>query len=132
MADTSAFWNDLAKDLQDPEFLREYVSESVRMATIDHVVNGLSTALSATGMTKADLARAINTEPATIRRLFSSSSRNPTLGTLAEVAAALGMKVTLEPLKRDERKMLTDPLLKGSSADAKALVEHLGSMNSAA
>lgn len=132
MTDTSAFWDDLAKDLEDPEFLREYVSESIRIATIDRVVNDLSAALTVTGMSKADLARAINTEPATIRRLFSSSSRNPTLGTLAEVAAALGMKVTLEPLKRDERRMVTEPLLKGSSADAKALVEHLGSMNTAA
>ena len=27
----SLFWEDLAADLQDPEFLREYVRESVRL-----------------------------------------------------------------------------------------------------
>ena len=31
----SAFWDDLAKDLEDPDFLRDYVVESMRIATID-------------------------------------------------------------------------------------------------
>lgn len=132
MVDTTAFWKDLAKDLDDPEFLREYVSDSMRVATIDRIVNELADALSSTGMTKTALARAINTEPATIRRLFSATSRNPTLGTLASIAAALGMKVTLTPLAKDEREMVTEPLLHGSTADPKALVKHLKSLNKAA
>ncbi len=37
----SVFWDDLAADLEDPEYLREYVSQSVRIATIDRVVNAL-------------------------------------------------------------------------------------------
>lgn len=37
----SAFWDDLARDLEDPEFLREYVVESMRIATIDQVVNAI-------------------------------------------------------------------------------------------
>ncbi len=41
MTDTSAFWDDLARDLEDPNFLREYVIESMRIATIDAVVNAL-------------------------------------------------------------------------------------------
>jgi DNA replicative helicase MCM subunit Mcm2 (Cdc46/Mcm family) len=28
----TAFWDDLAKDLEDPEFLREYVAESIRIS----------------------------------------------------------------------------------------------------
>ena len=91
MDTNTAFWDDLAHDLQDPEFLREYVVESMRIATIDLVVNALDDARESAGLSKADLARAINTEPATIRRLFASGLVNPTLGTLAEVAAALGL-----------------------------------------
>jgi hypothetical protein len=34
-----------------------------------------------------------------VRRLFSAGHVHPTLGTLAEVAAALGMRVVLEPLE---------------------------------
>lgn len=120
-----AFWRDLARDLDDPEFLREYVVESIRIATIDSIVNALDDARAAAGMSKAELARAISSEPAVVRRLFSASGVNPTLGTLAEVAAALGMRVTLEPLAASERKAVTEPLLEGRTADARGLARHL-------
>ena len=117
----SVFWDDLASDLQDPEFLREYVAESIRIATIDRIVNELDAARTAAGLTKADLARAISSEPATVRRLLSSSHVNPTLGTLAEVAAALGMRVVLEPLGASDREQITRTLLEGSTHDPQAL-----------
>lgn len=123
-----AFWEDLARDLQDPAFLRDYVVESVRIATIDSVVNALDDAREAAGLSKAELARAISAEPAVIRRLFSATGVNPTLGTLAEVAAALGMRVTLEPLPAPERKSLTEPLLEGHAADTRQLAKHLSKL----
>jgi len=121
----SAFWDDLAKDLEDPESLREYVVESVRIATVDRIVNALDKAREVAGLSKADLARAISAEPAVVRRLFSSGRVNPTLGTLAEIAAALGMRVTLEPLDASERSAVTTPLLEGRSVDTDALLAHL-------
>lgn len=121
----SAFWDDLATDLQDPEFLRDYVVESMRIATIDRLVNELDEAREAAGLSKAELARAIGAEPASIRRLFASGHSNPTLGTLAEVASALGMQITLTPLPAAERRKVTQPLLQGRVADPKALAEHL-------
>jgi transcriptional regulator with XRE-family HTH domain len=124
----SVFWDDLADDLQDPGFLREYVAESVRIATIDRIVNELDAAREAAGLTKAALARAISSEPATIRRLFSSGHVNPTLGTLAEVAAALGMRVVLEPLGADDQQQITRPLLEGSTADPRALAVRAGEL----
>jgi transcriptional regulator with XRE-family HTH domain len=124
----SVFWDDLANDLQDPGFLRDYVAESVRIATIDRIVNELDAARQAAGLTKAGLARAISSEPATIRRLFSSGHVNPTLGTLAEVAAALGMRVVLEPLGADDQQQITRPLLEGSTADPRALAARTGEL----
>jgi DNA-binding phage protein len=127
-ASKGAFWDDLARDLEDPEFLREYVVESVRISTIDKVVNALNDAREAAGLSKAALARAISAEPAAMRRLFSAGQVNPTLGTLAEVAAALGMRVTVEPLPVAERRQVTAPLLEGRSADTHTLAEHLADM----
>lgn len=121
----TAFWDDLVKDLEDPEFLREYVVESIRIATIDSIVNGLDEARVAAGLSKASLARAICADPATMRRLFSGSASNPTLGTLAEVAAALGMRVKLEPLPKSERSAVTQPLLEGRSANTAELATYL-------
>jgi transcriptional regulator with XRE-family HTH domain len=126
----SAFWDDLAADLQDPEFLRDYVVESMRIATIDRLVNELDEAREAAGLTKAELARAIGAEPASIRRLFASGHSNPTLGTLAEVASALGMQITLTTLPAAERRKVTQPLLQGRVADPKALAEHLVAVRS--
>jgi transcriptional regulator with XRE-family HTH domain len=119
------FWRDLARDLEDPEFLREYVVDSMRIATIDAIVNELDDAREAAGLSKAELARAIGQNPAAIRRLFTSSNASPTLGTLVEVAAALGMRVTLEPLDEVERKEITVSLLEGRAADPMKLAEHL-------
>ncbi len=120
----SAFWDDLTEDLKDPQFLRDYVAESIRIATIDRIVNELDAAREAAGLSKAELARAINSEPATVRRLFSSSHVNPTLGTLAEVAAALGMQVVLQPLPANERRQITEPLLEGATSDPLAIARH--------
>lgn len=123
-----AFWQDLAEDLEDPAFLREYVVESMRIATIDRIVNDLDQAREAARLSKAALARAISAEPAVVRRLFSAGHVNPTLGTLAEVATALGLRITLEPLPESECKSVTTPLLEGRTADAQGLVEHLDNL----
>lgn len=127
-ATPSQFWDDLAKDLKDPEFLREYVRESVRIATIDDLVNELDEAREAAGLTKAELARAISAEPAVVRRLFSAGHVNPTVGTLTAVAAALGMRLTLEPLPEPEREQITRPLMEGRTADPVALAKHASEM----
>ena len=127
-AGRSVFWDDLAQDLKDPQFLREYVAQSIRIATIDQIVNELDGAREAAGLSTAGLARAINSEPATVRRLFPAGHVNPTLGTLAEVAAALGMRVVLEPLDADDRKQITGPLLEGSTDDPRILARRLEAM----
>jgi len=110
------FWDDLARDLEDPEFLREYITESVRIATTDAIINALDEARVSAGLSKAELARAIGAEPATVRRLFSSGSANPTLGTLAEVAAALGLRISIEPMPAGEREAVTEPLRAGRAS----------------
>lgn len=130
MTKGDAFWDDLARDLEDPEFLREYIAESMRIATIDSIMSALDKAREAAELSKAELARAIQVEPATIRRLFASNKSNPTLGTLAEVAAALGVRITLEPLPQAERRQITGPLLRGRAADTRKLATYLSGLRS--
>ncbi|WP_280253063.1 XRE family transcriptional regulator [Nocardia abscessus] len=98
MSGESVFWDDLADDLQDPEFLREFVLESIRVKTVDAIVNALDHARAAASLSKAELARAAAMEPAAARRLLGAGSVNPTLRTVSELAAALGLRLTLEPL----------------------------------
>ena len=123
-----AFWDDLASDLEDPAFLRAYLAESMRIATVDAVINAIDGAREVAGLSKAELARAIRKDSATIRRLLSSANPNPTLGTLAEVAAALGLRITVEPLSQEEREQVTRPLLDGHSADRERLARYLADL----
>lgn len=114
---TRAFWDDLVQNLEDPEFLREYIVESVRVESIDRVMNTIEDSRAMLGLSKSDLARAINANPATIRRLLSSKNSNPTLGTLTEVAAVLGYSITLTPLSRTEQQSISEPLRSGTTDD---------------
>ncbi|MFC7545590.1 helix-turn-helix domain-containing protein [Plantactinospora sp. GCM10030261] len=110
---SSGFQDDLNDDLTDPDFLRSFVTESVRIATVDAIINALDDARTASGLSKADVARAIGAEPATVRRLFSAGNVNPTLGTLAAVAAALGLHISVRPMSAAEREAITEPLRTG-------------------
>ncbi|MEP7764540.1 helix-turn-helix transcriptional regulator [Sanguibacter sp. 25GB23B1] len=112
----SAFWDDHQRDMESPEYAREFAAESIRTRTIDEVMNTLDHALEESGLSKAALARAIGSDPAVVRRIFNAESVNPTLGTLSEIAAALGLKITLEPMGRSERDAITKPMVAAAKA----------------
>lgn len=107
---TEQFWSDLESDLEDPEYARAYAAESARIATIDAIVNALNDAAATQGLSKAGLARATGMSAAAVRRLLSAPSVNPTIGTVAELAGALGLRLTLEPLTAAERASITEPM----------------------
>jgi DNA-binding phage protein len=112
----SGTFNALPGDrLEDPEFARHYAVESARIAAIDAVVNQLDHAREASNLTKAQLARAIGSDPSGVRRLLSAHTVNPTLATVAELAAALGLKITLTPMSAEERERITEPMLATTS-----------------
>lgn len=109
------FQQDLERDLDNPEFRAPFVRESVKIATIDRIINALDDARIAQGLSKAELARAIGSHPSSIRRLFSAQG-NPTLATLSDLAAVLGMRVTLAPLPNSEAKALAVAIVKHKKA----------------
>lgn len=119
----SVFWDDLAKDLEDPEYLRLFLLESIRLSTLDTIINQLDEARLESGLTKAELARQLGSEASNVRRFFSKGPVNPTLGTLAEVAAALGMRITLVPMETEERKQVSKALYRKTSPVRKLSVK---------
>ena len=88
----------LAAQSRDPEFAEAYAAESARIAAIDSVINRLNEERELQHLSKAELARRASITPSAVRRLLTSDAQNPTLGTVSEVAAALGFRITLEPL----------------------------------
>jgi transcriptional regulator with XRE-family HTH domain len=113
----SVFWDDLEKQLADPESRRLFVIEQNRIQTADRVMNAVIDALEKSGLTRADVARAIGAHSSAVRRLLNQGSGpvNPTLQTLSDVAAVLGYQVELVPMKAQARREVTDQLVRPSN-----------------
>ncbi|HXR23291.1 MAG TPA: helix-turn-helix transcriptional regulator [Acidimicrobiales bacterium] len=118
----SVFWDDVELQLEDPEFRRHFVLEQNRIETVDRVMNLLMDALEKSGTSRADVARAVGAHASAIRRLLNRgvTAPNPTLETLADVAAVLGFQVELVPMDRQTRRKVTDQLTRNSSGQTSA------------
>ena len=86
-----------ARKLADPAVQERYERTRRTVAAIRETLMRVDHERAQAGLTKADLARRVGTNPATMRRLLSSGQRNPTLKTVLEVCDVLGMKVTVAP-----------------------------------
>ena len=93
--DTTYHDRRLARRLkEDPEFRDEFERQRREIAQIDSVVRQLDELRERAGMSKAELARAIDKAPSSIRRFFTADV-NPELKTVAAVADVLGAEVKI-------------------------------------
>jgi len=74
----------------------EYERHQRAIAAIDEIVNRPDALRVARALSKAELARAIDKNPASLRRLFTAKG-NPELGTVVAMADALGTDVVVVP-----------------------------------
>ncbi len=75
----------------------DYVSTVLEIEMVDTLVRTLDARRIELGISKAELSRRIAREPSTVRRLFTAGGANPEIAFLAEIAEAVGMRITLEP-----------------------------------
>jgi DNA-binding phage protein len=95
--DTTYHDRRLARRLEeDPEFKAEFERQRREITAIDAIVNELDALREEQRMSKADLARAIDKNPAAVRRLLTASG-NPELRTVVAMADALGAELKLIP-----------------------------------
>jgi ribosome-binding protein aMBF1 (putative translation factor) len=81
--------------MKSPSFAMSYATARAEVDVIDGLVRALDAAREKSGLSKADLAAAIDARPEVVRRLFTQENPNPTLSTLIRLAAALGYRVEL-------------------------------------
>lgn len=92
----------LARRLADKEFRKQFEQARSEVKQIDEIMRALDGLRVESGMSKAELARRVGKNPASIRRLFTAES-NPELGTIAAIANALDAQIRVEPAKRKRR-----------------------------
>jgi ribosome-binding protein aMBF1 (putative translation factor) len=83
--------------MEDPEFRVAYQRATREIEQTDQVIRELDTLRVDLGMSKAELARRINRNASSIRRLFTASSSRPELPLIAAIADALGAEVRVVP-----------------------------------
>jgi ribosome-binding protein aMBF1 (putative translation factor) len=91
--DTGLHERRLAKRMEDQEFRAAYEHSSREIEKTDQVIRALDELRADLGMSKAELARRINRNASSIRRLFTASSARPELPLVVAIADALGAEV---------------------------------------
>lgn len=97
MLDTTIHERRHAERLKDPEYRDAYKRRSREIAQTDKVLRTLDALRADLGMSKAELARRIDRNDASIRRLFTSHRTRPALPLIAAIADALGAELKVVP-----------------------------------
>lgn len=96
----------LARRLEDPEYRAEFERATREIQVVDAIVNALDALRIDHGVSKAELARVVGKNPASVRRLFTTSG-NPELRTVVAMADALDADVKIVPRRRPGRRSTT-------------------------
>ena len=93
----AAFDRYVDEQKKSPTFAAEYERVGAEILAVDDLIRLIDAERVDLGMSKADLARKVSTTPAAMRRLLTSGEANPTITTVLDVLAAVGMRLTLLP-----------------------------------
>jgi ribosome-binding protein aMBF1 (putative translation factor) len=96
------------EQMKDAGFAAGYAEQRAKIDAVDRVIRVLDEARVELGMSKAELARQISAKPEIVRRLFTVKNPNPTIGTVAKLAAVLGLRLELVPTKAGARSRTRD------------------------
>lgn len=86
----------VAAEMEDPEFRAEYERTRRELPQVNSVMRAIDRLRGEAGWSKAELARQIGKNDASIRRLFTAEV-NPELRTVAAMAAALDAEIQIVP-----------------------------------
>lgn len=83
------------RDRREPGFAAAVESDLADVRAFDDVVNVVLDRLAELGWTRGELAARADLNAASLRRLLTSESANPTFATMLAVANALGLRIEI-------------------------------------
>lgn len=101
----TSFYDGLVESIEAPGGLEAHALLHFQIKAIDDIMNGLEEARKVSGLSKAELARILEMNPAQVRRSLTSA-RNLTMRSANDIAVALGMKLALVPIEDADYKDL--------------------------
>ncbi len=90
--------------MQDPQYRAAYEREAREIAQTDAVIRQLDSLRADLGISKAELARRVNRNASSVRRLFTASQVRPELPLIAALADALGAELRVVPRSTKARR----------------------------
>ena len=91
-------WSQIrAKTLSDPVARERYERKVKSIVAVRRLLQLIDAERERIGLTKSALARKIGVSPATVRRLFTSPTSNPTLKTIVDLFIALDLEFEVRP-----------------------------------
>ena len=100
----------------DPEYRLEYDRTAREAAQTDALIRQLDSLRVELGLSKAELARRVNRNPSSIRRLFTASQLHPELPLIVALADALGAELRVVPRPAKRRPAAADIRRRARSA----------------
>jgi transcriptional regulator with XRE-family HTH domain len=94
--------------MEDPEYRAAYEQSAREIAQTDAVIRALDALRIDLGISKAELARRVNRNASSVRRLFTASQVRPELPLIAALADALGAEPRLVPRTPDARRAMRE------------------------
>jgi transcriptional regulator with XRE-family HTH domain len=94
--------------MEDPEYRMAYEQAAREVAQTDAVIRELDSLRVNLGMSKAELARRVNRNASSVRRLFTASLARPELPLIIALADALGAEVRVVPRAAEARQAVRD------------------------
>src|SRR3989442_12226196 len=101
--DTSLHERRRTQRMRDPEYREAYERAAREIEQTDQVIRELDSLRIDLGISKAELARRIDRNASSIRRLFTASHARPELPLVAAIADALGAEVRVVARKRSAK-----------------------------
>jgi transcriptional regulator with XRE-family HTH domain len=97
-----------ARRMDDPEYRAAYERAAREIAQTDAVIRELDTLRVDLGVSKAELARRVNRNASSVRRLFTASQVRPELPLIAALADALGAELRIVPRTPEARRAVRE------------------------
>jgi len=103
MLDVSLHERRREQRIHDPQYCAAYEREARELAQTDAVIRQLDTLRVDLGLSKAELARRVNRNASSVRRLFTASQVRPELPLIVALADALGAELRIVPRTAEEK-----------------------------